>query len=164
MISVRNMQKKDIERVYEMENLCFRSPWSKQSLLGELKNNLAHYLVLENENGAIVAYGGMWILFDEAHITNIAVHPDYRGNGFSKTLMLHLMKEAVIFDAGKMTLEVRENNFIAQNLYKSLNFITKGRRKKYYTDTGEDALLMWNEAISQTVSENACIIGKTTLK
>lgn len=164
MISIRKMLKNDIERVYEIEILCFRSPWSKHSLLGELKNSLAHYLVVENEDHTIIAYGGMWILFDEAHITNIAVHPDYRGNGYSRILMLHLMKEANLFDAEQMTLEVRENNHIAQNLYASLGFTSQGRRKRYYTDTGEDALLMWNRSISATLKENSCLISKITLQ
>lgn len=164
MISVRQMQKKDIDRIYEMEVLCFRSPWSKHSLQGELKNNLAHYLVMENDEGVIIAYGGMWIIFDEAHITNIAVHPDFRGNGYSKKLMLYLMKEALFVGATKMTLEVREKNYVAQNLYSSLNFSSQGRRKKYYTDTGEDALLMWNGTILNTIEENACLIDTATLK
>ena len=164
MIFIRKMQKKDIERVFEIENLCFRSPWSKQSLQGELKNNLAHYLVAEEDNGSVVAYGGMWIFFDEAHITNIAVHPDFRGKGYSKILMLHLMQEALLFDASQMTLEVREHNQIAQNLYTSLSFSVQGRRKKYYSDTGEDAFLMWNRTIKQTVQENACIFSQGILK
>lgn len=164
MSVIRKMQKKDIERVFEIEKLCFRSPWSKQSLAGELKNNLAHYLVTELDDGPIIAYGGMWILFDEAHITNIAVHPEHRGNGFSKKLMLALMQEALLFDAGQMTLEVRENNHIAQNLYTSLSFQVQGRRKRYYSDTGEDALLMWNRAIKQTVQENACLFDASVLK
>lgn len=164
MIIVRKMQKKDIERVYEIERVCFRSPWSKASLQGELKNNLAHYLVLENEDGIIMAYGGMWILFDEAHITNIAVFPDYRGRGLSKLLMLHLMKEASAHDATQMTLEVREHNMVAQHLYLSLDFAEQGRRKRYYTDSGEDALLMWNRTIEQTIRKNSCAFEKTTLQ
>lgn len=156
-MNVRSMQKKDIGRIYEIEKICFRSPWSISSLQGELKNHLAHYLVLENDSGIIMAYGGMWVLFDEAHITNIAVHPDFRGKGYSKLLMLRLMKEALLFDASKMTLEVREHNYIAQSLYRSLDFFEQGKRKKYYSDTGEDALLMWNNSISNTVQENTCL-------
>lgn len=164
MIFVRKMFKHDIERVYEIERLCFRSPWSKSSLQGELKNTVAHYIVLCNDNDTIIAYGGMWLLFDEAHITNIAVHPDYRGNGYSKLLMLHLMREAALFESTQMTLEVRDNNLIAQSLYRSIDFAEQGRRQKYYTDTGEDALLMWNRDIKQTIKDNACLFDKTTLK
>lgn len=164
MIRVRDMQKRDIERVFEIEKLSFRSPWSKASLQGELKNNLAHYLVLENEEKCIIAYGGMWILFDEAHITNIAVHPDFRGNGFSKILMLSLMKTALLFGAEQMTLEVREHNVIAQSLYAALDFTEQGKRKKYYSDTGEDALLLWNRSLSKTVKENSCLFEQTTLQ
>lgn len=157
MIRIHSMQKKDIDRVFELENLSFRSPWSKRSLQEELKNNLAHYYVLDLVEEPIVAYGGMWILFDEAHITNIAVHPDHRGNGYGKKLMLYMMREALFFDATKMTLEVREHNSVAQNLYSSLSFTVQGRRKRYYSDTGEDALLMWNNDLKRTVEENACL-------
>ena len=164
MIIVRKMLKRDIERIYEIEKICFRSPWSKSSLQGELKNSLAHYLVLEDENGIIVSYGGMWILFDEAHITNIAVHPDYRGKRYSRILMVSLMREALLFNASKMTLEVRDHNYVAQSLYYSLDFSQQGRRKKYYSDSGEDALLLWNKDISATVKDNTCLFEQVILK
>ena len=157
----REMQKKDIDRIYEIEKLCFLSPWSKKSLNDEIKNSLAHYLVLEVEGEVIAAYGGMWVLFEEAHITNIAVHPDFRGNKYSKLLMLNLMRKALMFDAHQMTLEVRENNLIAQQLYLSLGFSVQGRRKRYYSDTGEDALLMWNRSILQTLDENTGLLKQT---
>ena len=78
MITVRPMTKRDVARVYEIEVQSFRSPWSKLSLLGELHNNVAHYLVAEEE-GRVVGYGGMWVLFDEAHVTNVAIAPEKRG-------------------------------------------------------------------------------------
>ena len=154
------MQKKDVERVFEIENRSFRSPWSKASLLGELKNEVAHYLVAQNEDGSVTAYGGMWILFEEAHITNIAVHPDFRGQGISRALLLEMMRVALRHEATEMTLEVREHNTVAQNLYFSLNFTAQGRRIKYYSDTGEDALLLWNREIGKTIADNACILEK----
>lgn len=82
-IEIRRMQKRDISAVYEIECICFRSPWSKLSLLSELRNDVACYLVLTVDD-RIVGYGGMWTLYDEAHVTNIAVLPAYRRRGFAK--------------------------------------------------------------------------------
>ena len=136
------MGKKDIDAVYEIECESFISPWSKKSLAEELKNKLAYYGVLYDNEDAI-AYAGMWILFDEAHITNVAVRKAARGKGFGRVIMNHMIKEAKEKGATKMTLEVRQNNIIAQNLYKSLGFSLCGVRKGYYSDTGEDGFIMW---------------------
>ena len=76
----RPMQKGDVERVAELERICFRTPWSRAALAGELKNDVAHYLVGECD-GRVIAYAGMWVLFDEAHITNVAVDPAFRRRG-----------------------------------------------------------------------------------
>ena len=143
----RPMQKADVPRVAEMERLCFRSPWSESSLLGELKNSIAHYRVGELD-GVITAYGGMWIMYGEAHITNVAVHPDFRGKGYGRKLMEHMIKTALLHGCASMTLEVRISNTVARNLYTSMGFEVAGRRKKYYTDTGEDGLIMWNRSLS----------------
>ena len=85
----------------------------------------------------------MWLIIDEAHITNIAVHPEKRGIGLGELLMVHLMTMAKFYGAADMTLEVRVSNDIAKNLYHKLNFKEKGFRKNYYADTNEDALIMW---------------------
>lgn len=143
----RPMQKADVPRIAEMERLCFRSPWSEKSLLGELKNDIAHYRVGELD-GVIMTYGGMWIMYGEAHITNVAVHPDYRGHGYGRLLMENMIETALLHHCVSMTLEVRISNTVAQNLYSSMGFEVAGRRKKYYTDTGEDGLIMWNNNLS----------------
>lgn len=148
----RPMQKADVPRIAEMERLCFRSPWSESSLLGELKNSIAHYRVGELD-GVITAYGGMWIMYGEAHITNVAVHPDFRGKGYGRKLMEHMIKTALLHGCASMTLEVRISNTVAQNLYTSMGFEVAGRRKKYYTDTGEDGLIMWNRSLSSYKSD-----------
>ncbi len=143
----RAMEKQDVARIAELERLCFRSPWSEKSIGSELKNRLAHYRVGELD-GKIIAYGGMWIIFAEAHITNVAVDPNYRRRGFGVILMRHMMQIAVLRGASEMTLEVRESNLAAQNLYLSLGFEISGRRKHYYADTGEDGLIMWKHDIA----------------
>ncbi len=149
---VREMKLQDIPAVYKIECECFRSPWSKVSLLKELANEIAYYYVVV-EDDAVVAYTGMWVLYDEAHITNIAVTHDYRQRGYSKLLMIRMMQKAVELGADKMTLEVRETNTVAQNLYAGFGFYQNGFRPKYYEDTGEGALILWNDAISDTLEK-----------
>lgn len=147
---IRPMERADINRVHEIECTCFRSPWSKLALAGELRNDVAHYLVMEAE-GVICGYGGMWLLFEEAHVTNVAIMPDYRGQGRGKRLMLAMMRYAVKRGAERMTLEVRESNMVAQKLYAGLGFEQNGFRPGYYSDTGEGAQLLWNNDIQQTL-------------
>ena len=143
---VRPMQAMDIDRVYELEKTCFRTPWSRDSLAGELKNKIAHYLVLERD-GRVVAYAG------------VAVDPAFRRQGIAKRVMLCMMRTARLFDATEMTLEVRENNFGAQALYSQLDFEKAGVRKGYYTDTGEAAYIMWNRDIGLTLEKSNVTIN-----
>ena len=104
MIVVRAMKKADVKAVYEIEVLSFRTPWSYRSLMGELKNSVAHYTVMEKD-GEVIGYCGMWVLFEEAHITNIAIHPKLRGHGYGKQLLHASMRAATSFGAEMMTLE-----------------------------------------------------------
>lgn len=152
MIEVRAMQKKDIDSVHQIECLSFRTPWSRWSLASELKNEVAHYRVLTVDD-TVVAFCGMWVMFDEAHITNIAVHPDFRGRGLGKKLMLETMRAAISFGASSMTLEVRQSNVVAQRMYAEFGFEKQGQRRGYYSDTGEDALLLWNRELVATVEK-----------
>jgi len=147
---IRPMERKDVSRVHEIECTCFRSPWSRLALMGELKNEVAHYLVMEVD-GVICGYGGMWLLFEEAHVTNVAIMPEYRQSGRGRRLMLAMMLHAVKRGAEKMTLEVREGNTVAQQLYARLDFQQNGFRSGYYSDTGEGAMILWNENIQETL-------------
>jgi ribosomal-protein-alanine N-acetyltransferase len=144
------MTRKDVARIAELEKICFRSPWSEGALRSEMGNIIAYYGVMEYA-GEIIAYGGMWVFFGEAHITNVAVAPEFRGRGLGRAMMLHLMRTALHKKADAMTLEVRETNAVAQNLYASLGFEKAGERKGYYGDTGESAYIMWNSHISETL-------------
>ncbi|MBQ9833048.1 MAG: ribosomal protein S18-alanine N-acetyltransferase [Clostridia bacterium] len=150
---IRPMHSCDIDAVAELEKQCFRSPWSKESLEGELKNKVAHYLVMTLDD-CVIGYAGMWVMFNEAHITNIGISPLHRGKGLGKRLMLAIMAYALTFSASEMTLEVRDSNTIAQNMYFSLSFECAGIRKRYYSDTNEDAMILWNHDIEKTVKEH----------
>lgn len=148
--TIRPMRRADVARVHEIECACFRSPWSKMALMGELRNDVAHYLVLELE-GVIEGYAGMWVLFEEAHITNVAITEPWRGQGLAEHLMRAMMQRARSLGARVMTLEVRENNLPAQRLYKRLGFFQNGYRPRYYADSGEGALILWNMDIQKTL-------------
>lgn len=153
---IRAMTKDDVARVHELETVCFITPWSYNSLLGELKNKLAHYAVSELD-GSIIGYCGMWVYFGEAHITNIATAPENRRCGYGKKLLLYMMRLAVEHSARSMSLEVREHNFAAQNMYYALGFEKAGIRKRYYSDTGENALILWNNDIEKTLREQGIL-------
>ena len=141
-ITVRRMNSLDIDGVLAVEQQSFQTPWSRDGFVGEMSNDLCYYLVLVDE-GKIIGYAGMWLIVDEAHVTNVAVLSEYRGKKLGDKLMSALMEYAKNHGALRMTLEVRESNAVAQGLYTKLGFITQGRRRNYYTDTREDALVMW---------------------
>jgi ribosomal-protein-alanine N-acetyltransferase len=153
-IIVRKMKISDIDAVYDIEQHCFSHPWSKKSFRGELENNTcARYLVAE-ETGEVIGYGGMWLIINEAHITNIAVHPNHRQKKVGSILLSQLMGLAWNeLEVQRMTLEVRKSNHIAQSLYKKFDFQVSGERKKYY-ENNEDAIIMWCEDITPFVKNN----------
>ncbi|WP_084024064.1 ribosomal protein S18-alanine N-acetyltransferase [Vulcanibacillus modesticaldus] len=142
-INFRKATIDDVNQIWLVERASFPTPWTKEAFIKELTDNrLAHYFVLELGN-QIIGYAGMWIILDEAHITNVAIHPETRGRKLGELLMRNLMTMAKLFGAKKMTLEVRESNRIALNLYCKLDFKRQGIRKKYYTNPIEDAIIMW---------------------
>ncbi|GAX88795.1 ribosomal-protein-alanine N-acetyltransferase RimI [Effusibacillus lacus] len=137
------MHLSDIDRILEIERQSFSAPWSRSAFEAELtRNHFAKYIVVE-VNGYVVGHAGMWIIIDEAHITNIAIDPAYRGRKLGEQLLARLMAMAVWNGAERMTLEVRVSNKAAQSLYQKMGFQNHGIRKAYYSDNGEDALIMW---------------------
>jgi ribosomal-protein-alanine N-acetyltransferase len=102
---------------------------------------------LEDELRSIVGYAGIWVMTDEAHITTIASHPSVRGQGVGELLLVALIHRGIEIGARWMTLEVRASNSIAQNLYRKYTFKEMGVRRRYYSDNGEDALVMWTDAL-----------------
>ncbi|MGD6903258.1 ribosomal protein S18-alanine N-acetyltransferase [Bacillus infantis] len=141
--SFRFMAEEDIDQVLVIEHKSFTLPWSRDAFINELtKNQFAVYLVLEDD-GAVIGYCGAWIVVDEAHVTNIAVLPEYRGKKLGEALMKKMMEAAKELGAVTMTLEARVTNIAAQSLYRKLGFQNGGIRKNYYTDNQEDAIVMW---------------------
>ncbi|MDF2892434.1 MAG: tsaB [Clostridia bacterium] len=144
-LSTRLMELKDIDAVWEIEKLSFRTPWSRESFVEEIKASDRTRYVVAEMGDTVVGYGGMWLIVDEAHITNIAVHPDYRGQKIGKKIVEAMIAAAKGEGITSLTLEVRMSNTPAINLYKELDFKEVAIRKGYYSDTGEDALIMWKK-------------------
>ncbi len=142
------MRIEDLEAVLEIEEASFPTPWSRNSFLYELtENQRAIYLVAKNEFNKVVGYIGMWVVFDEGHITNLAAHPLYRRQGVGRILLNELVAVARRNGVQYLTLEVRRSNLSAQDLYQKIGFVHMGVRRKYYLDNREDALIMWKGPI-----------------
>jgi ribosomal-protein-alanine N-acetyltransferase len=136
------MRMADVAAVLEIERLSFSSPWPAFAFEQELTaNRLAHYRVARLAD-RVVAFGGIWLMVDEAHITTFGVHPDHRRRGIGRRLLLELAEAALELGSARLTLEVRVSNEPAQRLYRSFGFNVSGRRVAYYSDDGEDALVM----------------------
>ncbi|CAN5763588.1 ribosomal protein S18-alanine N-acetyltransferase [soil metagenome] len=132
----------DVHAAHEVERMSFATPWPAYAFEQELKGNrLARYLVAR-AGEELVAFAGLWIMVDDAHVTTISVHPEWRRRGIARRLMLGLAEVAANVGARRMTLEVRPSNAAALALYGDLGFEVAGRRPGYYSDDGEDALVM----------------------
>lgn len=143
LVTFRKMTIHDVNEVYEIEKQSFTLAWTKEAFEQEmLKNEFAYYVLAETQEG-VVGYCGMWLVMDEAHITNIAISPKERGKKFGEALMREAIETAKAQGAKLMTLEARVSNIAALNLYKKLGFKNGGIRKGYYTDNQEDAIVMW---------------------
>ncbi|MFD0051738.1 ribosomal protein S18-alanine N-acetyltransferase [Actinomycetes bacterium NPDC127524] len=139
----RMMKTEDIDQVLIVERKSFTLPWSRDAFFNELNHNqYAVYMVIEDE-GEIIGYCGAWIVIDEAHITNIAILPDYRGQKLGEALLRKMIEISLSQGVKRMTLEVRVSNTTAISLYEKLGFQKGGIRKNYYTDNQEDAYVMW---------------------
>lgn len=135
------MTEPDLDEVMKIERESFSLPWSRDSYLGEIKNSFANYMVCDYA-GDIAAYGGIWVVFEEAHITNVAVAKDFRGQGIGRALMEEFENIARAKHATRILLEVRPTNEAALNMYYKLQYVLTSLRKGYYTDNGEDAMIM----------------------
>lgn len=132
----------DVEGVHNVSNLSLKEGWSLSEISKEISNELANYIVLKY-NAKVIAFAGAWIIAGEGQITNVAVHPNYRGKGYGNKVMKALIDHLNSKECYDITLEVRESNKIAQNLYESLGFKNEGIRKNFYADNKESAVIMW---------------------
>ncbi len=138
---LREVQSTDIDEMMTIERASFTSPWSARFFLEEIQVSYAKSVLVEVE-GRIVGYIIYWQLPKEVDIHNLAVHPEYRRQGIGRSLLSSAIDSAKGQDSNRVTLEVRKSNQAAQQLYHSLGFVERGVRKGYYSDDGEDALVM----------------------
>ncbi len=142
-IGVYPMTFEDVDAVHNIEEDSFSVPWSKDSFVQEIRfNRLANYWVMKLDD-EVIGYGGCWFVIDEAHVTNIAIHKKYRGNGYGKMLVLAMMKDVQKQGIKAIGLEVRKSNEIARTMYESMGFKMERVRKNYYDSPKEDALVLW---------------------
>lgn len=171
----RPMQIEDMVDVLAIDALSFPTPMKENLLRYELvENELAHYQVLEKELTAksaedaekknIVGFAGYWLMGDEVHVSTIAVNPGQRGKHLGEFLLLNMLFLAYTHPACLMTLEVRQSNFAAQQLYAKYDFAVVGERRRYYKDTGEDAVLMTAEPLNGRYHQFLIAQKQTLLK
>jgi [ribosomal protein S18]-alanine N-acetyltransferase len=146
-VVIEPMRLEDVDDVQRIEEASFSTPWPPNAYRSELMTNkLAAYLVVRAE-GRIVAYGGMWLMVDEAHITTFAVHPSWRRQRLGERLLLAFLDLARDRHAREATLEVRLSNLAARRLYEKYGFRPVGVRPRYYSDNNEDALIMTTDPL-----------------
>ena len=148
VLKIEPMQREYLDDVVAVEAKAYgEHHWSKESFFNELNNDLAKYYCAFNEKGEIVGYCGCWQILEEAHITNIAVAPDFRRQHVGEALLTTIIKSCQKQMIKYLTLEVRVSNEPAIKLYEKYAFKSLGVRKGYYQNNNEDALIMWTENI-----------------
>jgi ribosomal-protein-alanine acetyltransferase len=141
-MTVRRATIEDAKEIFAIEMECFSVPWSLDSIETELLNeDKKLYYVVEDANG-VVGYAGAWLVYDEGQITNIAIRPSARRQGFGAKLTSALIEECFKRGMHEIFLEVRISNLSALSLYRKLGFTVKGMRKNYYSEPKEDAYIM----------------------
>lgn len=170
-VTIQRMKPEDIDGVIKIEQSSYGDHhWSKESFLNELQNELAYYYSLYTQQGELAGYAGCWHILEEAHITTIAVTPEFRKRNFGQALLKRIIDDCYLAKIKYITLEVRVSNTPAINLYTKYGFSSFGTRKKYYQDNNEDALIMWTKNIffdefKQNYEKNINILeGKILIK
>lgn len=139
-MNIRDVTSKDIERIVELERACFSLPWTARQLETQLRPD--HVFLAACEGGELVGYVGLEYVLDEGYISNVAVSPEQRRRGTAQALLCELERRARALGLGFLTLEVRQGNAPARALYEKSGYKTVGRRKNYYQNPREDAILM----------------------
>lgn len=158
------MRVEDIADVHRIERASFPVPWPTYAFRQELETNrLARYLIVRSGE-LIVAYGGLWMMVDEAHVTTFAVLPAWRRQGIGARLLLALLDLANDLGATVATLEVRISNMDARRLYERFGFRPVGVRPRYYSDNSEDALIMTTEELGSRAMRQRVALLRETLE
>lgn len=151
-MNIRPMELSDLDHVATLEAESFPNPWSRRMLYQDFaRNPRARFMIAEDGN-RLIGYVGIWLRDNEVHITTLAVDPDHRRQGVATRLLKRILQAQRAHERS-VTLEVRESNEAAQQLYRKLGFEVEGRRERYYSDNQEDALIMrWNPETQESIS------------
>ncbi len=158
-IELRPVDKTWLNAIVQLDQLCFGGLWSIDSYQREIDSPNSELIALVTDDNQLIGLGCFWAILDEAHITIVAVHPDYRRRGLGQLIVFALLDRARQRDLKRATLEVRISNHSAVTLYKKFQFSIAGQRKRYYTDTGEDALILWRGELQTLAFENSLKAG-----
>ena len=136
----------DLDGVLHVESESFTNPWTREMYAWELQNrSVCHIYVARTDDCPVAAFCAFWLVFDEIHINNVAVLPQFRHHGIGTTLMQHILAEGRRLGARRATLEVRASNAAALRLYDRLGFYVAATRRNYYSNPVEDALILWRD-------------------
>jgi ribosomal-protein-alanine N-acetyltransferase len=139
---------RDLDGVLAVEAECFTNPWTREMYAWELQNrSVCHVYVVRTADCPVAGFCAFWLVFDEIHINNVAIRPQFRGRGIGTALMRHVLVEAGRLGARRATLEVRASNVEARRLYERLGFYVAATRRNYYTHPVEDALILWRDGV-----------------
>ena len=154
-IEIKPLTAAEVSEVVALDQICLGGLWQKEAYLREIDSDKSTLIAIHlsqpefDNRFKIIGMGCLWSIVDEAHITLLAVHPDYRRLGLGQLLLFELLKDAIARELAWATLEVNENNLAAVNLYQKYGFQIAGKRKNYYQPAGDDALVLWLKNIQQ---------------
>jgi [ribosomal protein S18]-alanine N-acetyltransferase len=151
--SLRIATIEDADSLVDLDRLCFGKLWSRDQYLREIESPNSDIVLLLRKD-QLIAYGCVWAIVDEAHITILGTHPEHLRQGHARKVLKELLRLAIAREMKRATLEVKESNQAAIALYQTLGFEEAGRRKKYYSDTKEDALILWTGGLQTVKYQN----------
>ena len=141
-LTLRKMTVEDVSAVVDLDQKSFSLPWPERSFRFELTDNPASRCWVAELEGRVVGMIVVWLIVDEAHVATIATHPEYRRQGIGRRLLAYALRHMIPDGAHSSFLEVRESNLAAQEMYRKFGYEVTGRRRRYYRDNDEDAILM----------------------
>ena len=159
-LEIDTMTMADLDQVMEVEQASFSMPWSRWMFERELRDREHSHFLTVRRGSELLGYIGCWIALGEAHIVTIAVRSDFRREGIGSILMASALILAMRLGVKRATLEVRVTNVSAQRLYRNFGFEITAMRKKFYSDTGEDAYVMWIQDLGSKIEEIKSLVCK----
>ena len=147
-LTIRNMTVEDVPAVVDLDQKSFSLPWPERSFRFEITDNPVSRCWVAELDGKVVGMIVVWLIVDEAHVATLATHPEFRRQGIGQRLLSHALRDLIQEGARRSFLEVRESNLAAQEMYRKFGYEETGRRRRYYRDNDEDAILMNLDSLS----------------